>query len=52
MNNCVPDGVVERPHALQVEVHRDELELGVRLLHGEAQGPAWKGNFSDQIQHF
>ena len=40
---CVtPDGVVARPHALQVQVHRHELELGLVLLHREAQGVTWK----------
>ena len=41
---CVtPDGVVARPHPLQVQVHRHELELGLVLLHREAQGVTWKG---------
>ena len=28
----VPDGVVEGPHPMQVQVHGDGLELGVGLL--------------------
>ena len=40
----MPDGVVERPHPLQVQVHGHELELGVRLLHGEAQRVTCVGN--------
>ena len=31
----VPDGVVEGPHPLQVQVHGDKLELGLGLLHRE-----------------
>ena len=39
---CVtPDGVVARPHPLQVQVHRHELELGLVLLHREAQRVTW-----------
>ena len=46
-----PDGVVARPHPLQVQVHRHELELGLVLLHREAQRVTWKGVVLEYTQY-